>query len=178
MDSCIWDRVASPEGNGMKRLAVVLLVTLAALVAAAPSAQAAPPTHERMPADFEVVDESCGFPVEVQQTGFILVIEWVDEDGTLRRFEAYPQLKVTYTNPSTGESITANVAGPAHITESPDGSFTLVGTGNWGFSFHPETDEPGIFVISGRFVFSIDAEGNESFRFVGSVVDICAELAA
>jgi hypothetical protein len=31
----------------MRRLAVVFLVTFGALVAAAPSAQAAPPTHER-----------------------------------------------------------------------------------------------------------------------------------
>jgi hypothetical protein len=60
----------------MKRLAVVLLVTLAALVAA-PSAQAAPPTHERVPIDETFTDESCGFPVQVQLTGFMLVIEWV-----------------------------------------------------------------------------------------------------
>jgi hypothetical protein len=77
----------------MKRLAVVLLVTLAALVAA-PSAQAAPPTHERVPIDETFTDESCGFPVQVQLTGFMLVIEWVDEDGTTRRFEAFPQASV------------------------------------------------------------------------------------
>lgn len=38
----------------MKRLTVVFLVTLVACVAAASSAQAAPPTHERVP-----VDQSC-----------------------------------------------------------------------------------------------------------------------
>jgi hypothetical protein len=171
---------ASPlEGNGtMKRRIVVLLLTLLALVMAAPSAQAAPPTHERMPADFDGVDETCGFPVEIHQTGFVIAIEWVDEDGSLRRIEAYPQLKATFTNPATGESITVNIAGPAHITESPDGSFTLVGTGNWGWGNHPQTGEPGIFLLSGRFVFSVDAQGNESFRSVGRFVDLCAELAA
>lgn len=171
--------IASPEGNGMmKRRVVVLLVTLAALVAAAPSALAAPPTHERVPVDDEFVDESCGFPVEIQLTGFVHRITWVNEDGSVRRIEAFPQGKATLTNPDTGESITHNAAGPAHVTENPDGSFTLVGTGNWGWPNHPQTGEPGIFQLSGRFVLSVDAEGNESFRFVGRFVDLCAELAA
>jgi hypothetical protein len=161
----------------MKRRIVVLLLTLLALVMAAPSAQAAPPTHERMPADFDDIDDTCGFPVEIHQTGFVIAIQWVDEDGSLRRIEAYPQLKATFTNPATGESITVNIAGPAHITESPDGSFTLVGTGNWIWGNHPQTGEPGIFLLSGRFVFSVDAQGNESFRSVGRFVDLCAELA-
>jgi hypothetical protein len=91
-----------------------------------------------MPANFDDVDETCGFPVDVHQTGFIIVIQWV----------------------------------------AADGSFTLVGTGNWGFSHHPDTDEPGIFLLSGRFVFSIDAQGNESLSSVGHVVDLCAQLAA
>ena len=80
------------EGSGiMKRLAVVLLFSLLTLLVAAPSALAAPPTHERVPVDDVVVDEeSCGFPVEIHTTGFILAIEWVAEDGSLRRFEAYP----------------------------------------------------------------------------------------
>jgi hypothetical protein len=66
----------------MKRLAVVLLLTLLALVAAAPGALAAKPTHERVPIDDEFVDESCGFPLEVQQTGFLVAIEWVNADGS------------------------------------------------------------------------------------------------
>jgi hypothetical protein len=46
------------EGGGiMKRLAVVLLLTLLALVAAAPGALAAKPTRERLPIDDEFVDD-------------------------------------------------------------------------------------------------------------------------
>jgi hypothetical protein len=162
----------------MKRLAVVLLLTLLALVAAAPSALAAKPTHERVPIDDEFVDESCGFPLEVQQTGFLVAIEWVNADGSLRRFEAYPQLKATYTNPSTGETLKVNFSGPAHITEGADGSSTLTGTGLWLFGNDPDTGELGIFLLSGRFVLSIDAQGNESFRRAGRVTDLCAQLAA
>jgi hypothetical protein len=161
----------------MKRLAVVLLLTLAALAVAAPSAQAAPPTHERVPIDDEFIDESCGFPVQGHVTGFMLIIEWVDKDGTTRRFEGFPQARTTFTNLITGESITVNAAGSAHITDNPDGSFTAVGTGNWGFPSDPETGEPGFVLLSGRWVF-IEAQGNTSFSFVGQEVDLCAELAA
>jgi hypothetical protein len=106
------------EGSGiMKRLVALLLLTLLALVAAAPSALAAKPTHERVAVDDVVVDELCGFPVKVHTTGVVLAIEWVDEDGSLRRFEAYPQFRSTYTNLDTGKSIKVNIAGPAHITE-------------------------------------------------------------
>lgn len=166
------------EGNGiMKRPTVVLLLALAALVAAAPSAQAAPPTHHRVPINDTFIDESCGFPVRVQVTGVMLVIEWVDEDGTIRRFEGFPQARTTFTNLSTGESTTVSAAGSAHITDNPDGSFTAVGTGNWGFPVDPETGEPGVVLLSGRWVF-IEAQGNTSFSFVGQEVDLCAELAA
>ena len=162
----------------MKRRIVVLLLTLLALVIAAPSAQAAPPTHERLPADFDGVDDTCGFPVEIHQTGFLVAISWVGEDGTSHRTEAYPQVKATLTNPATEESITLNIAGPGQFTDNPDGSFTLVGTGNWLWGNHPKTGEPGLFLLSGRFVLSVDAQGNESFRSVGRFVDLCAELAA
>ena len=161
----------------MRRLAVVVLATLAALVMAAPSAQAAPPTHERVPVDDEFIDESCGFRVQGHATGVMLVIEWVDKDGTTRRFEGFPQGRLTLTNVRTGKSLTVNAAGSAHITENPDGRFTAVGTGNWGFPFDPENGAPGFVLFSGRWVF-IEAQGTTSFRFVGKKVDLCAELVA
>jgi hypothetical protein len=143
----------------MKRLAVVVLATLAVLAAAAPSAQSAPPTHERVPIDeTPFIDESCDFPVEIHQRGFVIRITWVDEDGSVRRIEAFPQGRATLTNPDTGERITVNAAGPAHITDNPDGSFTLVGTGTWGWPNHPETGALGIFQLKGRFVLAVDAE--------------------
>ena len=164
----------------MKRQAVVFVVTLAACLAAASTAQAAPPTIERVPVDDRFVDDrSCAFPVEGHATGFKLTLEWADEDGTTRRFEGFPQARLTLTNPTTGKGITVNTAGSFHLTENPDGSLTAAGTGNWGFPFDLETGEPGFLLLySGRWVFSIDAQGNESFRFDGRVIDLCAELAA
>jgi hypothetical protein len=163
----------------MKRLAVVVLATLAALVAATPSAHAAPPTHDRVPIDATFTDHAaCGFSVEGHATGVMLVIEWVDEDGTTRRFEGFPRGRLTLTNLTTGKRITVNTAGSAHITENPDGSLTAVGTGNWGFPFDPETGEPAFPLFSGRWVFSVDTQGNTSRHFAGRVRDLCAELAA
>jgi len=161
----------------MKRVCAVLLLMLP-VVATGPNALANEPTHETLPVDDVFVDESCGFPVEVHQTGFVVAITWIDEDGSLRHFEAYPQLTATLTHLGTGESITVNIAGPAQITEEPDGSFTLVGTGTWFWISHPDTGEPGLFQTAGRFIFSIDSAGNESFSRVGRVVDLCSELAA
>jgi hypothetical protein len=161
----------------MKRLSVALLLTLPALLLAAPSALAAPPTHQTETVDEVFVDETCGFPVEVHLTGALITIQWVNKDGSLRTFQASPQGKATLTNLNTGKSITINISGPAHITDNPDGSFTLVGTGLWGWEHNPETEEPGLFVTAGRFVLSVDAEGNASFQIVGQITDLCQELA-
>ena len=81
----------------MKRLTVVFLVTRGACVAGASSAQAAPPTHQRVPVDQRLLDQSCGFLVQTHLTGFVLTIAWVDEDGTIRRFTAFPQGRATHS---------------------------------------------------------------------------------
>jgi hypothetical protein len=161
----------------MRRLFVVVLVTVAALMAG-PSALAAPPFHERVPVDDVFVGESCGFPVEVHITGFAVIIEREGKDGSFHFIVAQPQIKATLTNLDTGEAITVNIAGPTHVTESPDGSFTFVGTGTWLRSTNPETGEPGLFQSAGRFGVTVDAEGNETFFEVGRFVDLCPRLAA
>jgi hypothetical protein len=161
----------------MKRLFVVLL-SMVTVVMTGPSALADQPIHERQPVDAVFVDGSCGFPLEGHTTGYVLGITWIDEDGSVRRFEAYPQLRIVLMNPATGESLTVNISGPAHITEGSDGTFTLVGTGSWFWFEHPDTGAPGLFQTAGSFVLSIDPAGNESFSRVGRLVDLCPELAS
>ena len=161
----------------MKRFALVLVLTLPVLLVGQ-SALAGKPTIERIPVDDVFIDESCGFPVEAHFTGTVVRITWTDEDGTVQIREAYPRFRQTLTNLETGETITNNISGPARIIERPDGSFTLVGTGTWGWDAHPVTGESGLFLSKGRFVFSVDIEGNESFSIVGTIVDLCPKLAA
>jgi hypothetical protein len=117
----------------MRRLAIAVLPALPMLVLAAPSALAAEPTRQRDSIAENFVDTSCGFPVQVDVTGFVDAIQWVDADGNTHTILTFPQAKVTFTNPDTGTTIKANVAGPAQIDEGTDGSFTVVGTGTfWG----------------------------------------------
>jgi hypothetical protein len=166
------------EGTGsMRRLLVVLLVALGALLAG-PTALAAPPTHETIPVDDVFFDPSCGFPIEGHVTGFAVVITWANKDGSSRVFVANPQLKATLTNLNTGSTYTENISGPAHITVHPDGTSTLVGTGLWGFDLNPQTGAPGASLNAGRLVATFDAAGNEtSFQIIGHVTDLCAKLA-
>ena len=160
----------------MRRLSVVLLLAVAALMAG-PSALAAPPDHERVPVDDLFTTDSCGFPVEVHITGFAVIHVRESKDGSVHFFSAGPQIKATLTNLDTGESITVNIAGPVHQTDNPDGSFTFVGTGTWLRSAHPETHEPGLFRSAGRFGVIVDTEGNETFFEHGRLTDLCPKLA-
>ncbi len=162
----------------MKRKLCLVLLLLLPLLVMGPSASADKPTMERFPVDDVFVDESCGFPVEVHIVGTVVHIEWTDEAGHVRFLEAYPGYRLILTNLDTGETITATISGPAHFTAEPDGSFTLIGTGIWGWFFNPATGEQGLFLTKGRFVTAVDAEGNESFSIVGEIVNLCPELAA
>ena len=162
----------------MKRVSVVSLVTLAVLLVA-PSAQAAQPTVERFPVNDRFIDdETCGFPVETTITGSVVAITF--EEGRVLYIEADPQLKLTLTNLDTGETITANISGPVHVFATADGGVTVLETGLWARFENPETGESGLFQTAGLLRITVDAEGNESFQFVGRVtdLDVCAQLAA
>src|SRR6266705_1379515 len=138
-------------GSIMKRLAIVLLLTLPFSLVAS-RAFAAKPTIQRIPVDNEFVDSSCGFDVDIHQTGTIVDISYTDAEGVLHDFQAFPQGKQVMTNLDTGKTITVNIAGPGTFTVNPDGSFTLVGRGTWSW--------------------------NSNLTRTGHLVDLCAELAA
>jgi hypothetical protein len=162
----------------VKRFVIALLVTIPVLFAT-PPAFAAKPLIEKTALHQEFVDNSCGFDVNVNLTGFEIDIVWTDSSGELlREIQAFPQTKQTLTNLGTGKSITTNSAGPLHITQGADGSFTLVGTGNQPWSSNPVTGDPGIFLTSGRYIISFDAQGNGSFSIVGHIVNLREKLAA
>jgi hypothetical protein len=157
----------------MKRLLVVSLFALASLVLV-PSALSDPPTIQRFPIDATFFDTTdCAFPVQIDIVGTDLEITSASGD---RVFDAFPQSRVTLTNLDTERSITVSIAGPGHTTLGADGSVTLVGTGPTLF-FLGFQGNPGITLLNGRFVLTIDSQGNQTFSSVGETRDLCAELA-
>lgn len=155
----------------MKRLVLVSLFALAALVLV-PSALSDPPTIQRFPIDVTLLDNvDCGFPVQIHIAGTDLEIT-----SGHRVFDAFPQSTATLTNLETGRSITVSTAGPGHTTFGADGSVTLVGTGPALFFFEFQGN-PGITLLNGRSVLTIDSQGNQTFSSVGGTRDLCAELA-
>jgi hypothetical protein len=156
----------------MKRLVVISLLALASLVLV-PSALSDPPTIQRFPIDatsFDYVD--CAFPVQIDIVGTDLEIT----SGN-RVFDAFPQSRATLTNLDTGTSTTVSIAGPGHTTLGADGSVTLVGTGPTLFWLTTPPILHGITLLDGRFVLTIDSQGNLTFSSVGGTRDLCAELA-
>jgi hypothetical protein len=153
-------------------LAVAALAVAASVIFAS-SALSDPPTIQRFPIDATSFDDvDCGFPVQIDIVGTDLEIT----SGN-RVFDAFPQSTATLTNLDTGTSITVSIAGPSHTTLGADGSFTIVGTGPGLFWLAPRL-LPGITLLNGRFVLTVDSQGNLTFSSVGETRDLCAELAA
>jgi hypothetical protein len=158
----------------MKHLLVVSLFALASLVFI-PSALSDPPTIQAFPINATIFDTTdCAFPVQIDLVGTDLEVTSASGD---RIFDAFPQSTATLTNLVTGASITVSIAGPGHTILGADGSFTLIGTGPTLFSTSPRLF-PGITEFNGRFVLTIDAQGNLTFSHVGETRDLCAELAS
>ena len=156
----------------MKHLLVVSLFALASL-ALVPSALSERPTILRFPIDATILDDvDCGFPVQIDVVGTDLEII----SGN-RVFDAFPQSRATLTNLVTKKAITVSLAGPAHTSLGADGSVTSVGTGPTLFALMFQ-GRPGITLHNGRFVLTIDSQGNQTFASVGNTRDLCAELAA
>ena len=159
----------------MKRLTALVVPILGCLLVTQ-SAGASGPTIVRYPNQYyDYVDDFCGFDVHVQGTGSKVDISW---DG-VRLIQAFPQANQVDTNVETGYSIHVNLTGGDRINLNPDGSGTLVGWGNWVWPYNPYTGERGFFVTSGKFVYTLDSQGNLTFSIVGGITeDLCAKLAA
>ena len=160
-----------------RKLVTVAIVGLfAALIV--PAAFAAKPTIQRIPVDVHFVTYECGFPVQLDATGTVVDISYTDALGNFHDFQAAPRIKQTLTNLVTGKTIGVNVSGPADFTFGADGSFTLVGTGNWSWNGgDPATLAPGMFLTSGRFVYSVSASGVPTWTSTGTKINLCAQLA-
>ena len=152
-----------------------------AFLSVAQAAFAVHPTIQHTPFSNTITDNRCGFEVSVQQSGIIIDITYTDSQGAFHDFEAAPQTKSVMTNVATGKTIAFNDAGPGHFTFNPDGSFELVGTGNWAWGHDPDNvqmlEGSGWFHTTGRFIVFIDVNGVETIARTGTKTNLCDELA-
>jgi hypothetical protein len=162
----------------MRRVLIIVTAVAACMFGAGPAA-ADKPNREVIPVDDVFETEDCGFPVSVHQTGTIIRNTYTYRDGSIRIHESYPEFRWTMTNTDTGKTIEVGIPGPLSNEIAPDGSSTFTATGPWAWIPHPESGEPGIFRTRGRLVATFDSDGNlTSLSIVGTIEDLCAELAA
>ncbi len=170
---------ASDRGvRDVRRIAVFTTVLLAVLLVAPPSAWASAPSITRQSVDVTQVWNDCGFDLEAHIAGDVVTRTWTDGGGT-RVVETYPRLKLTLSDPRTQASLVVVISGPFHLVVRPDGSSTEMGTGKYIWGVDPrDREQQGLFSSSGRYVRSLDAQGNETaWSFVGTVVPLCPVFA-
>ena len=159
----------------MRRITALLAVAFATSLVAVSAAPASAPVRERVPVDVTFTWDDCGFPVEQHDKGTLRFTSWFDESGVrTRQIVTAPRLRITYTNPETGASVSSQNPYVAHKTDNPDGSVTIAFTG-LVFAL------PGggqAYVTSGREVIVFDNGDVELVSSVGPSADLCEALAA
>jgi hypothetical protein len=163
----------------MRRLALILCSIACLLSVGIAPVAAAPPTREPFPAPCPasgaptcegpglvvLVTDTCGFEVDVTwPVQREQITTFYDKAGDPARMIITGHLVVTFTNPITGKSITANISGPAHI-DLINGTNTQEGRTGGPISFLPF-----FYLFSGR----ID---NVSQELHGHLIDLCPLLA-
>ena len=93
------------------------------------SARAAGPDFIVVSVDDSFLLDDCGFTIEGRTTGSIRIHDFFDTQGNFVREIANFNLKTTYTNPATGDTLTSISAGPDKLTVNEDGSATIASIG-------------------------------------------------
>ena len=144
---------------------VASLVLMAATgLGTASTAMAAQPDRFRVHVDDTFpsrTSEACGFDILLHLQGTITSTDFVNRDGTVTRsLVTYPGLFFTFSNAATGKSVTSRSPDPEHYRWNADGGLTLTVT---GLVMHLVVPGQGVQAAqAGRFVITIDADGNET----------------
>ena len=159
----------------MRRLSILVTIAAATLLAVSTPALAAAPVHERVTVDDTFTWSFCGFPVQERLTGTLQFISWFDESGArTRQIVTAPGARITWTNLSTGASVTSANTYVAHKRDNPDGTVTIAFTGivfsiNGGGRAH---------VDSGRELIVFSPGNVQLLSSVGPTADLCEALTA
>lgn len=81
------------------------------------------------------------------------------------------------TNLDTGKSLIQNASGVAHITPNPDGTYTLIETGQNGI-LDPSVNSGDLTHLSGRAIFNVSAYFSTLtlISIQGPTTDLCTAL--
>jgi hypothetical protein len=110
----------------------VTLTSIAVLVGVMTTvspARAAAPENFTVEVDDSFSFDDCGFTIEGRITGFLRVHTFFDQEGNVVMAINNFSLKITYTNPETGETLTYPIVGPDIVTLHEDGSATIASIG-------------------------------------------------
>ena len=163
----------------MKRLVLLMVGILSALVMAAPmvSAQSdngGAPEEYSVTYGPEVLAQypgHCSFPMQLEVSGKTKTIE----QGNGGVIITSPGAFATVTNLANGEQATFNITGSAHKSTLENGNVKTVMTGR-NFALDPVA---GTFVSIGRFTFINDPTDTTNVVPVsgeGQMIDVCALL--
>lgn len=161
----------------MRRLVVIFLGVVLALVFAS-AASADKPVKEPLPAEDFTLTDVCSFEVGLEITANKEFIKTFSNGRQL----ITGTFRVRATNLESEESLDLNISGPGVVTENPDGSVTLEAHGPWLLWFFPDDLGPGspgqLFVNHGNIVQTFRGDGGITIdKQTGSQTDICAALA-
>jgi hypothetical protein len=166
----------------MRRIIVIVLAAVAALVTVAAPANAGSPW---VPLPSPVVDlaagDYCAFGVHGVPIVDEVVVKTVAEypDGSPKRQLAKGALIYRLTNTTTGATTDANASGSAVFDYFPDGSRTwhVIGPVMAAFKDGASNIPRGIWTIHGRYDIHFSPENFKTVTiFRGGVHDVCADL--
>jgi hypothetical protein len=161
----------------MKRILLMMVVVLSALVVAVPmvsaQSQGGAPGDASVTYPPDLIDDfpgHCDFPMQLDLSGKGKTITLPDGGFILTS----PGLDVTITNLDNEKSASFNVTGSVHQSTLENGDVETVMTGR-NFAIDPEV---GTVVAIGRFSFVFDAAGNlvQSQMGTGQRIDVCELL--
>ena len=161
----------------MKRVVLVALGVLLALVLAAPAALAqsrggAPAPVDETPIDLEPGDVygNCAFPIRLEYSGKAKVIRLSET----RSIATSPGLTATLTNLDTDKQVTLSITGAFHETTLANGDVVTKVTGR-NLLGDPEA---GFVLAIGDFSYVFDKQDTlvQPLSGEGQLVDICGLL--
>jgi hypothetical protein len=158
--------------SSLFRSGIGLALGAALLVAMAAPVAAAKPDRSFAEAGDILVSGFCDFDVvEHPLANNEYFTTFFDRDGNVTRTQVTGRLVLELINLETGRSIVVNASGPGRFVDDADGTTVHTG-GTWILNFAGE-----FFMLSGRGVFRIDADGETIVARRGHIVELCPLLA-